>query len=367
MVQRVCGVKDESDSADEVEMPLDTANLADALESGRFKSFLDHVPFGVVVSELAPAERITYANLEFEHLAGLPAAGIVGKTWQKVPLLAASSADGVRLCDAITTGEDYLGAFRLQTAAAAAVDANVWSNIIQDDDETPLFRLVAIASKPKLDQAALLDLEQRLQEKDLLLRELQHRVKNNLQMITALIRLEARNLPEDAAAESLSRLAGRINALSLLYRLLSDNPASSQVDLGIYLSQIAGAVMQAHAVQGIRLDMMVDTWRVPVNVAMPAGLVVNELLTNALKHAFIGRDGGTVTLHSITGDGGCHVTVADDGIGMSDGAQWPNRGRLGALMVQSLEENARAKVEVETGPGKGTRVRIFFARAASAG
>ena len=57
--------------------------------------------------------------------------------------------------------------------------------------------------------------------------------------------------------------------------------------------------MRAHAVEGIRLDLKVDTWPVSINVAMPAGLVVNELLTNALKHAFAGRDGGTITLHSL--------------------------------------------------------------------
>lgn len=71
--------------------------------------------------------------------------------------------------------------------------------------------------------------------------------------------------------------------------------------------------MLAHASEGIRLDLKVDTWPVSINVAMPTGLVVNELLTNALKHAFTGRDGGTITLHSLVDEKGCCVVVADNG------------------------------------------------------
>ncbi len=135
------------------------------------------------------------------------------------------------------------------------------------------------------------ELEQKLQTGDTLLRELQHRVKNNLQMITALIRLEARNLPDDATEKRFDRLAGRIDALALLYRSLSDEGVGESVDLGIYLGEIASSVMRARR-GGIHLDLQVDTWPVSVNVAMPAGLVVNELLTNALKHAFAGRGWG---------------------------------------------------------------------------
>ena len=113
-------------------------------------------------------------------------------------------------------------------------------------------------------------------------------------------------------------------------------------DLGVYLSQIASAVMTSHAVEGIRLDMTLDTYPVSINVAMPTGLVVNELLTNSLKHAFKGREGGTITLHSIVSGEGCKVTIADDGIGLPEGETWPKRGKLGALIAHSLTENAKA-------------------------
>ena len=170
-------------------------------------------------------------------------------------------------------------------------------------------------------------------------------------------------MPDDASERRVQRLASRVQSLAILYRSLSDAGAGAQtVDLGIYLSQIASAVMHAHAGEGIRLDMKVDTWPVSINVAMPTGLVVNELLTNALKYAFVGRDGGTITLHSLVDDSGCHVIVADDGTGFAEGETWPKTGKLGVAILQSLQQNAKAKVDVVSTPGKGVKVTIFFAR-----
>jgi two-component sensor histidine kinase len=154
--------------------------------------------------------------------------------------------------------------------------------------------------------------------------------------------------------------------LQLLYQSLSEDKQDEEIDLGIYLSQIASAAMRSYAVEGIRLDLKVDAYPVSVNVAMPTGLVVNELLTNALKHAFTGRDGGTIMLHSLADSNGCRVVVADDGVGLPAGTEWPKRGKLGALIVQSLRQNAKAQLEVESNPGEGTRVTIVFTRAAAA-
>lgn len=353
------------ESPGSAEQLLDTPHLADALESERFKQFLDHIPVAVAVAELHPSELITYANLEFERLTGQCVSDIKGQPWDRLTAIAAAGDDSRKLSDAISGGDDYVGAFEaVQNGETVVIDA--WSNVILSDNGEPMFRLVALAAVGARDRPELTRLQKRLQDKDTLLRELQHRVKNNLQMITALIRLETRNVPEDAAGERFDRLAGRVNSLALLYHALSEEGHGESVDLGVYLSQIASAVMQAHAVEGIRLDLQVDTWPVSINVAMPTGLVVNELLTNALKHAFTGREGGTVTLHSLVDDEGCRVIIADDGIGLADGVEWPRVGKLGALIVRSLRQNAEAQLEVRSAPGEGVEVTIFFARAKAA-
>ena len=343
------------------EQLLDTPDLAGALESDQFKSFLDNVPVAIGVSELRPSERIVYLNKEFERLSGQSESELTGKLWGALTGSATASNDHRRLSDAIADDQDYIGAFTIDASSPVSLDA--WSNIIRDDDGVPVFRLVALSEARRSGESGQLQLEQLVREKDTLLRELQHRVKNNLQMITALIRLEARALPDAAIVSSFDRLAGRIEALALLYRSLSEDTGEESVDLGTYLSEIASAVMRAHAVEGIHLHLEVDSWPVSLNVAMPAGLLVNELFTNALKHAFEGRDGGTITLRCMVGPSGCRVEVADDGVGLDPGATWPTPGKMAAMMARSIEQNAHARIEVASDAGEGLRVTIFFDRA----
>lgn len=345
-----------------VEPPIDPAAFVDALEGDRFKQFLDHIPVAVAVSELQPSEIVTYANLEFQRLTGLTASEIEGKSWRALPGIASANGDDRLLRDAVRDDSEYLGVFTIEREAGA-INVDVWSNTIEDESGKPVYRLVAMGSAP--DQADTRTAEaEALHNKDVQLKELQHRVKNNLQMITALIRLEARNLPNTDSSDSFARLAGRVNALAVLYDALSRDRGDDQVDLGAYLAQIAASVMQAHAGDGIRLDTKIDTWPVSVNVAMPAGLVVNEVLTNSLKHAFTGRKGGIIKLHSLIDDSGCHITIEDDGVGLPESSTWPQPGRLSAIIVQSLKQNASATVSVDSAPGKGVAVTISFARPA---
>ena len=343
----------------ELEQLLDSPGLAEALESDRFKQFLDQMPVAIAVSELRPSERIVYANAAFERLIGEASHPVVGGPWDRLPGQEIRPDNPRPLGEVLTEERDYVGAYALPgNGAPVAVDA--WSNVIEDDDSIPVFRLVALVETAPRDGALLDLLQEQVAEKDLQLRELQHRVKNNLQMITALIRVEAKGISDRSLGEGFDRLAGRVEALGLLYRSLSDAGSEDSVDLGIYLSEIATAVMRAHAVEGIRLDLKVDTWRVSIDVAMPTGLVVNELLTNALKHAFVGRAGGTITLQSTNLPSGCRVVVADDGVGLPPGVTWPRQGKLSALIVRSLQQNAKAHIEIQSAPGKGSRVTIVF-------
>ena len=343
-----------------IEQLLESPDLAVALESDRFKQFLDQVPIAVAVAELNPVEKVIYANLEFERLSGQLNTTVLGNGWQSLPGEAAPPQAPRSMGEAIAKGRDYLGSFNMPHGdVGLMVDA--WSNVIEDDEGKPAFRLVALIAAAKRDSSVLDNLEEQVREKDTQLMELQHRVKNNLQMITALIRVEARGVTDLSTGEGFDRLAGRVEALGLLYRALGDSPGEGVVDLGIYLSEIASAVMRAHAVEGIHLNLQVDTWMVSLDVAMPTGLVVNELLTNALKHAFEGREGGTITLHSTTSaGGGCRVLVADDGVGLPEGYAWPKPGKLSALIVRSLLQNARAHMDVTSSPGQGMRVEITF-------
>ena len=355
-----------AEKAEAVEQLLDTPDLATALESEQFKKFLDQVPIAIAVSDLGAVERVVYANPEFEKLSGLKAAKVIRKNWEALSGIGIHQQKDRPLAEAVVNETDFIGTFQLERGEEKQAIVDAYSNVIQDDNGKACFRLVALVDVSSHGETADgRSGEERVREKDTLLRELQHRVKNNLQMITALIRLETRNATEPDQ-KRFERLAGRVDALAILYQALSADEQKDEVDLGVYLSQIASAVMSSHAVEGIRLDMKVDTYPVSINVAMPTGLVVNELLTNSLKHAFQGREGGTITLHSVVNGDGCRVTVADDGVGLPEGETWPKPGKLGALIARSLTENAKAEFNVTSSPGDGTRVTIVFRRSAAA-
>lgn len=356
----------EQEEGEQVKELLATPDLASALESERFRHFLDQIPIAIAVAEIKRSERIVYANPEFEKLAGVTAAEINGKPWTVLDKQFEIEQADRRLGSAVVEGSDYVGCFRMEGRDGDPAVIDAYSNIIEDDSGKPLFRLAALVNIRRARQTRDAALEKLVQEKDTQLREIQHRVKNNLQMITALIRLETRNLPPGAERLPFDRLAGRIEALHLLYATLSQDESGQEIDLGSYLSQIASAVMRSHAVEGIRLDLKADVFLVSVNVALPAGLVVNELLMNALKHAFAGRQGGTITLHCLTDAQGCRVVVADDGVGLPQGVEWPRPGKLSSLILQSLRENAGASLELTSQPGQGTRVTISFTRSAAA-
>jgi PAS domain S-box-containing protein len=357
-------MKTDSEKTEAVEQLLDTPDLATALESEQFKKFLDQVPIAIAVASLGAKERVVYANPEFEKLSGVQAAGLTRRNWAALPGTGIHKQQDRPLAEAVVEETDFVGTFRLERGGDTPI-VDVYSNVIVDDHGTSCFRLVALVDVSSHGESEeVRSGEERVREKDTLLRELQHRVKNNLQMITALIRLETRNATEPDR-KRFERLAGRVDALAILYNTLSSDEQKDEVDLGVYLSQIASAVMSSHAVEGIRLDMKVDTYPVSINVAMPTGLVVNELLTNSLKHAFRGRNGGTITLHSVSDGEGCRVTIADDGIGLPEGETWPKPGKLGALIARSLTENAKAQFNVTSKAGEGTKVTMIFKRAAA--
>ena len=350
----------------QIEALVATPDLADALESEQFRRFLDQIPIAIVVSQMGAKERIVYVNPEFERVSGQVAAGLEGKAWSVLQSRCADPASSLDLGRAISEGSDFLGTFLVTSASGREEHVDAYSNVIEDEKGIPAYRFAALVKVGGLhNQEERDELQRRLKEKDALLREVQHRVKNNLQMITALMRIEARNAKGLIDTVPFQRLAGRIEAIKILYTLLDPSDEAGEVDLGVYLSDVAAAVMHAHAVEGVRLELKVDAYPVSVNVAMPAGLVVNELLTNALKHAFVGRPGGTITLESVSDGTGCRVVVADNGVGLPDGVDWPQHGKLSALIVQSLRENAKAQVLVSSAPGKGMRVTLIFTRKAA--
>jgi two-component sensor histidine kinase len=348
-------------STQQVDQLLGSSKLALAIENDKYKHLLDHAPVAVAVSRGSGAEQqVVYANKAFEALLSLAPSDVEGQNWLCLDNFLSEDNPAQTLGEAIRDGEDFIGVFRPAGPVDRLVIVQAYASVIESDDGIENFRIAALVDVGGRERAQIEQFENQIRDRDMLMRELQHRVKNNLQLITALVRLEARSAVEGESV-ALARLASRIDALTVLYRTLSAEDATGDIDLGQYLSDVATAVMQASAVPGVEIDLQAGYCPMSINIAMPAGLLVNEMLTNALKYAFVGRNAGQLKLICKCESGRVTVVVSDDGVGLGENQEWPSPRKLGALILQTLRENAKNVVfRAESIRGQGTWFTLMF-------
>jgi PAS domain S-box-containing protein len=202
-----------------------------------------------------------------------------------------------------------------------------------------------------------------MREKELLLQEVRHRVKNNLQLMLSLLSLQRRTVTDGTSAVHLFETENRIRTLSLVHELLYGAEDMSRIDAATYLSAVTAQLRDAlqSTQHGISIDPRVSSVTLPVDVAIPIGLIVNELVTNAVKHAFSGQGGGTVRVEFGPAEDGFELVVEDNGNGPPD-SFGPGRRSLGSMLVTSLSNQLDGTWRVSG--KKGTRVTISVPAAA---
>lgn len=205
-------------------------------------------------------------------------------------------------------------------------------------------------------------LQASLRDKDALLKEVHHRVKNNLQVITSLLRLEGARSPQPGTRAVLGDMQGRIRTMALLHESLYRAGTLASVELGAYLGQLAAHVFRAQlpdsAQVRLRLDMA-EVW-VGMDHATPCGLIVNELLSNSLKHGFPdGRSGEVcLVLHVEPGSGMVHLAVRDTGVGLPPDFDALRTRSLGVQLVSDLAGQVDGTLHVGLPPGASFEVRF---------
>ncbi|MCF8707545.1 sensor histidine kinase [Rhizorhapis sp. SPR117] len=197
-----------------------------------------------------------------------------------------------------------------------------------------------------------------LQQRDLLLREVYHRVKNNLQIIDGMVMMQARQLDDAAAKEAMEALRGRIYALGLVHQQLMASHDLQTFDIAPFLKELSGHIIDGGADDGIELTINACTLAVNLDFAIPLGLLVTELVTNSLKHAFPGGKGNvTVTLALNEKKGEVVLTVADDGCASlsTDGKDMYKTG-LGTRIVNGLVHQLNGKIDIRREGGMITEI-----------
>jgi two-component sensor histidine kinase len=204
------------------------------------------------------------------------------------------------------------------------------------------------------------DLRQRdrvISVKDATIREIHHRVKNNLQTIASLLRLQGRRLHSEEGRAALQESVLRIGSIALVHETLSEQPAEV-AEFGDIARRIAHMVTEVLALpeQAIAVKVTGTTGPLGSDLATPLAVVVTELVQNAIEHAFVGRASGSIAIELAHSNGDVVVEVRDDGVGMRNAAA--ESGRLGLQIVRTLIEELGGTLEVESDGGTTVSVNI---------
>jgi len=205
-----------------------------------------------------------------------------------------------------------------------------------------------------------------LKEKEALLQEIHHRVKNNLQIIASLLSLQSGYISDPQTLTQFQESQGRIRSMALIHEKLYQSETLATVDLADYVRSLTNILIRTYSANTkVTLDCRIDQAAVSIDTAVPIGLMLNELVTNALKYAFPdGRTGLLLVTLSAAADGKFVLTVQDDGIGLGADFQFEQADSLGLRLVRMFAKQLRADVTFRSRPGN-TAFEICFTEAAA--
>ncbi len=325
-----------------------SAPAEDERAGGRIISWGVALPYGAML--------FAFALLAWDHFhpTGIDFPVLVIVLAGIVVLLAARQFMAVLENDTLQKNQRELNERLLR--AQAELEARV-------DERTEALREAnaALAAEVSQHERAEAQLRASLREKEALVREVHHRVKNNLQVVYSLFSLQSYMSEGHSVADVLLEGQSRVKAMSLIHEMLYASPDLARIDFANYLRTLSRHLYNTYRPDDSEIGLQVqaiEMW-LDLDVAVPCGLIVNELLSNALKHAFRDRVSGAIGVElAQAGDTDVRLTVADDGIGLPPELDWRYPTTLGLQLALMLTRQLGGRLEVDC--AGGTRFDITF-------
>ena len=262
--------------------------------------------------------------------------------------------------------EEYLPRFARVVASKIPIEFDTYS--------APAGRylhVVTFPAGPDLFASTIVDISERkedeetirssLKEKEVLLKELHHRVKNNLNVISTLLDLQAEAIDDPKALRAMRESRNRVKSIALVHEQLYQSENLAKVDFKRYISDLVSQLFSAYGTNegSVTLEMDLDDLPVAIDTGIPFGLILNELVSNALKYAFPAGRTGILRIGLKKRDGGTNeLLVSDDGIGLPEGLDFMNAESLGFQLVTILVRQLGGQIELVK--GRGTTFRMTF-------
>ncbi len=313
----------------------------------RFRRVVESAPNAMVM--INKAGLIEMVNVQAERLFGYERRELIGTPIEAlVPERFRERHPGLRAAFFASPQARPMGAGRDLYALhrdGGEIPVEIGLNPIDTEDgEMVLSAIVDVSDRKQKEER----IQNALREKDVLLAEIHHRVKNNLQIVDSLLDLQSARIADPVMLGMLRDSQNRIRSMGLIHQTLYQSRDFAKVDFGHFLEALVPVLISSYGVEAGRIALAVDTAtvRLPINTAIPCGLIVNELMSNALKHAFPGGRRGRIEIRLTPDDGWTVLCFADDGVGIPPDLDIDNPATLGLKLVPLLADQLHGTLAV---------------------
>ena len=328
----------------------------------RYRSLFDNLNSGFSLNEIVvdtsgqPVDyRILAMNAAFSAMTGLDPATAIGRRVSEVlPGTETEDANWVGIFGAVAmTGVPT----HFEQLSAAL---NRWFEVVAYRPAPGQFAVIAQDITHRKEAEA--KLQEAVLEKETLLKEVYHRVKNNLQVVQSLLSLQRRSVPEGPASEALEESVQRVRAMALVHEKLYQSGNLAAVSVADYTADLLKQIGDATGAAKRRIRLRADIAPIHTGLdgAIPFGLLVSELIGNALKHGFNQERGGEVRVALVQQADGALLSVSDDGVGLPEAFDLTASGTMGLQLAVNLSRQLGGELELE--PGRGARFKVLLRR-----
>jgi len=238
----------------------------------------------------------------------------------------------------------------------------ILSTSVLVDEMNEDLNLVFVGSDISVQKESEKKISESLHEKNILLAEIHHRVKNNLAVISGLLQMQMWNMDDDLATKALQQSQLRIQSIALVHEKLYQNETFAEINISDFVKELVNAVGQSFnkPEQDVNLHYALDDIRMNINQAIPFSLLLNECVVNSYKHAFNGNEEGNISIKLQNNSKRVLIEIADDGHGLPESFDFENEQTLGITLIRTLVSQLQGSAHFESENGEGTVFELEF-------
>ena len=339
-----------------LEMP-DKPTPVDPDLSTKLFMAVEQSPSIVIIAD--SSGRIEYINPKYATISGYSREEVTGKQMRQTSTTYLSQEEIARMYEQLHDGHEWHADFRNKKKDGSFYWVSSHISPLKNS-EGLITHFIDVEEDITERRLAEEKLRASLKEKEVMLKEIHHRVKNNLQVISSLLNLQSANISNKQDLAVFNDCQNQVRSMALIHEKMYQSHDLAVIDFGSYSRSLTAYLIRTYATGClIRVDMDVEQVFLDANQAVPCGLILNELITNCLKYAFPDSISGVITVELYEANRQVTLIVSDNGVGIHEGMDLEQNKTMGIHLVHDLVRQIEGTIEVET--GEGTCFTIRFA------